>query len=166
MATVADYLVERIQDWGVELIFGYPGDGINGVVGAIDRADGAVRFVQVAHEELGSFGSSAYAKYRDEPNTVGVCLATGGPGAAHLMVGLYDAKADHQPVVALIGQVARRSVSYTHLRAHETELDLECRLLLEQKTCHQVQPNQETYQKLQKYQPATYLHEVHYKIKP
>jgi pyruvate dehydrogenase (quinone) len=120
MANVSDYIVQRIQEWGVDLVFGYPGDGINGVVGAIDRSDGAVRFVQVAHEELGSFGACAYAKYHDDPDAVGVCLSTGGPGAAHLMVGLYDAKADHQPVVAIVGQVARRSIG----GSYHQELDL------------------------------------------
>ena len=120
MANVSDYIVQRIQEWGVDLVFGYPGDGINGVVGAIDRSDGVVRFVQVAHEELGSFGACAYAKYHDDPDAVGVCLSTGGPGAAHLMVGLYDAKADHQPVVAIVGQVARRSIG----GSYHQELDL------------------------------------------
>jgi len=99
--TVADFVVERLQQWNVRRVFGYPGDGINGVIGAIHRRERSVDFVQVAHEELASMMATAHAKYTGE---VGVCLSTGGPGAIHLLNGLYDAKLDHQPVVALVGQ--------------------------------------------------------------
>jgi len=100
-STVADFIVERLQQWNVRRVFGYPGDGINGVIGAIHRRERSVDFVQVAHEELASLMATAHAKYTGE---VGVCLSTGGPGAIHLLNGLYDAKLDHQPVVALVGQ--------------------------------------------------------------
>jgi pyruvate dehydrogenase (quinone) len=92
---------------GRAAIYGLPGDGINGIVGALDRAQDRVEFVQTRHEELASFMACAHAKFTGE---VGVCLATGGPGAIHLLNGLYDAKGDHQPVVALLGQAARASL--------------------------------------------------------
>ena len=104
--TVGDFFVERLYEWGVRTIFGYPGDGINGVLGALDRAGGKIRFIQVRHEEMGAFMASAHAKFTGEP---GVCLSTGGPGAAHLVTGLYDAKCDHVPVLAICGQAPRRS---------------------------------------------------------
>jgi len=99
--TVADFVVERLEQWNVRRVFGYPGDGINGVIGAIHRREKSVDFVQVAHEELASLMATAHAKFTGE---VGVCLSTGGPGAIHLLNGLYDAKLDHQPVVAIVGQ--------------------------------------------------------------
>ncbi len=99
--TVADFVVERLEQWNVRRIFGYPGDGINGVIGAIHRREKRVDFIQVAHEELASLMATAHAKFTGE---VGVCLSTGGPGAIHLLNGLYDAKLDHQPVVAIVGQ--------------------------------------------------------------
>jgi pyruvate dehydrogenase (quinone) len=96
----ADFLVERLKTWGVERIFGYSGDGINGVIGALQR-DGGLDFVQPRHEEMGAFMAVAHAKFTGE---LGVCLATGGPGATHLITGLYDAKLDHMPVLAICGQ--------------------------------------------------------------
>ena len=96
----ADFLVERLKSWGVERIFGYSGDGINGVIGAIQR-DGSLDFVQPRHEEMGAFMAVAHAKFTGK---LGVCLATGGPGATHLITGLYDAKLDHMPVLAICGQ--------------------------------------------------------------
>lgn len=105
--TVSDFIVERLQTWGVDRIYGYPGDGINGVIGAISRAEGKIDFVQTAHEELASLMATAHAKFT---GTVGVCLSTGGPGAVHLLNGLYDAKLDHQPVVALVGQQAQEGM--------------------------------------------------------
>jgi pyruvate dehydrogenase (quinone) len=96
----ADFLVERLKSWGVERIFGYSGDGINGVIGAIQR-DGDLDFVQPRHEEMGAFMAVAHAKFTGK---LGVCLATGGPGATHLITGLYDAKLDHMPVLAICGQ--------------------------------------------------------------
>ncbi|WP_205501834.1 thiamine pyrophosphate-requiring protein [Rufibacter psychrotolerans] len=104
---VSDFIIDRLSKWGVTRIFGYPGDGINGVMGALDRAEGKLEFVQVRHEEVASLMACAHAKYTGE---VGVCLATSGPGAIHLLNGLYDAKLDHQPVVALIGQKPRKAL--------------------------------------------------------
>ncbi|MGE0161089.1 MAG: thiamine pyrophosphate-requiring protein [Gemmatimonadales bacterium] len=101
--TVADFVIERLHDWGVRRIYGYPGDGISGLMGALDRADGALEFVQARHEEMAAFMATGHAKFS---GTVGVCLATSGPGAIHLLNGLYDARMDHQPVVALVGQQA------------------------------------------------------------
>jgi pyruvate dehydrogenase (quinone) len=104
---VADFLVHRLSEWGVRRIYGYPGDGINGIMGALDRASDQVEFVQVRHEEMAAFMACAHAKFTGE---VGVCLATSGPGAIHLLNGLYDAKLDHQPVVAIVGQQARSAL--------------------------------------------------------
>src|ERR671934_707551 len=101
--TVGDFLLERLSQWGIKRIYGYPGDGINGVVGALDRARDKIAFVQVRHEEMAAFMACAHAKFTGE---VGVCLATSGPGAIHLLNGLYDAYMDHQPVVAIMGQQA------------------------------------------------------------
>jgi pyruvate dehydrogenase (quinone) len=101
--TASDFLVNRLYEWGVRRIFGYPGDGINGVVGALDRAKDKIHFVQARHEELAAFMACAHAKFTGE---VGVCMATSGPGAIHLLNGLYDALMDHQPVVAIVGQQA------------------------------------------------------------
>jgi pyruvate dehydrogenase (quinone) len=99
--TVADALVERLAEWGVRRIYGYPGDGINGMIGALSRASDTIAFVEPRHEEAAAFMACGHAKFTGE---VGVCLATSGPGAVHLVNGLYDAKADHQPVVAIVGQ--------------------------------------------------------------
>jgi pyruvate dehydrogenase (quinone) len=110
--TVADFVVERLKAWGVTRIFGYSGDGINGVLGAIQRADDpGFEFVQVRHEEMAAFMAVAHAKFTGRP---GVCLATGGPGATHLLTGLYDAKLDHAPVVAICDQAEAtvRGASY------------------------------------------------------
>ena len=105
--TVSDFLIKRITQWGLKRIYGYPGDGINGIIGAIDRAGDAIDYVQVRHEEMAAFMACAHAKFTGE---VGICLATSGPGAIHLLNGLYDAKMDHQPVVAIIGQSARAAM--------------------------------------------------------
>src|SRR4051812_21808220 len=107
MKSVSDFVVERLRTWGVDRIYGYPGDGINGVIGALRRTDGAIDFVQVAHEELASLMASAHTKFSGR---VGVCLSTGGPGAIHLLNGLYDAKLDHRPVVAIVGQQAQEGI--------------------------------------------------------
>ncbi|MGJ7915352.1 thiamine pyrophosphate-requiring protein [Massilia sp. LXY-6] len=110
--TVGDFFVERLYDWGVRTIFGYPGDGINGVLGALQRSKRKIEFIQVRHEEMAAFMASAHAKFTGEP---GVCLSTGGPGAAHMVTGLYDAKMDHMPVLAICGQAPRtaRGAHYT-----------------------------------------------------
>jgi pyruvate dehydrogenase (quinone) len=105
--TVSDFLLERIREWGVQRIYGYPGDGISGIMGALDRADNRPRFVQSRHEEMAAFMAAAHGKFTGE---VGVCLATSGPGAIHLLNGLYDAKMDHAPVLAIVGQSARMSM--------------------------------------------------------
>src|ERR1700709_326387 len=101
--TVGDFVAQRIVEWGINRIYAYPGDGINGVIAGIRKNDDKPRFIQVRHEEMAAFMACAHAKYTGE---VGVCLATSGPGAIHLLNGLYDAKMDHQPVVALVGQTA------------------------------------------------------------
>ena len=105
--TVSDQLVQRLSSWGVSRVYGYPGDGINGIMGALERAQDRMRFIQVRHEEMAAFMACAHAKFTGE---VGVCLATSGPGAIHLLNGLYDAKLDHQPVVAIVGQSARAAM--------------------------------------------------------
>jgi pyruvate dehydrogenase (quinone) len=115
--TVGDFIVTRLQAWGVKKIFGYPGDGINGVFGALNRADGAIEFIQARHEEMAAFMASAYAKFSGE---LGVCIATSGPGATHLITGLYDARMDHQPVLAIVGQQARSALG----GHYQQELDL------------------------------------------
>jgi pyruvate dehydrogenase (quinone) len=104
--TVGDYLLDRLTTWGVKRIYGYPGDGINGLMGAFGRSSDGDRpeFIQVRHEEMAAFMACAHAKFTGQ---VGVCMATSGPGAIHLLNGLYDAKLDHQPVVAIVGQQAR-----------------------------------------------------------
>ncbi len=99
--TVSDFLLRRLSEWGIKRIFGYPGDGINGIIAALGRAGDRFDFVQVRHEEMAAFMACAHAKFTGE---VGVCLATSGPGAIHLLNGLYDARLDHQPVVAIVGQ--------------------------------------------------------------
>ena len=115
--TVSDFLIERLREWGVRRIFGYPGDGINGIMGALRRAKDGPQFVQVRHEEMAAFMATAHAKFTGE---VGVCLATSGPGAIHLLNGLYDALLDHQPVVAIVGQ-QRRAALGGH---YQQEVDL------------------------------------------
>lgn len=107
---VGDFVVERLHAWGVRRIYGYPGDGINGVIGALQRAD-SIEFIQVRHEEMAAFMAVAHAKFTGE---LGVCLSTGGPGATHLITGLYDGKLDHAPVLAICGQAEAtvRGASY------------------------------------------------------
>ena len=115
--TVSDFLISRINEWGLKRIYGYPGDGINGIIGALDRANGAVEYVQVRHEELAAFMACAHSKFTGE---VGICLATSGPGAVHLLNGLYDAKMDHAGVVAIVGQQARAALGGDY----QQEIDL------------------------------------------
>lgn len=105
--TVGDFVVSRLHEWGVRRMFGYPGDGINGMFGALNRARGKIEFIQARHEEMAAFMASAYAKFSGE---LGVCIATSGPGATHLVTGLYDARMDHQPVLAIVGQQARSAI--------------------------------------------------------
>lgn len=115
--SVADYMLRRLAEWGVERIFGYPGDGINGFLGAFDRAEGRPELIQARHEETAAFMATAHAKFTGE---AGVCIATSGPGAIHLLNGLYDAKLDHQPVVAIVGQQRRLSIGADY----QQEIDL------------------------------------------
>ena len=128
--TVGDFIIERLHAWGVRRIYGYPGDGINGVFGALSRAQaaakkrnkgtdqpGPIEFIQVRHEEMAAFMASAHAKFTGE---LGVCIATSGPGASHLLTGLYDARMDHMPVLAITGQQARAAIG----GHYQQELDL------------------------------------------
>ena len=105
--TVADHLLSRLREWGVRRVYGYPGDGINGLMGAMNRLGDNIHFVQARHEELAAFMACAHAKFTGE---LGVCMATSGPGAIHLLNGLYDARLDHQPVLAIVGQQARSAL--------------------------------------------------------
>jgi pyruvate dehydrogenase (quinone) len=116
--TVGDFIWERLHQWGVRCVFGYPGDGINGLLGGLQRfGTDKIRFVQVRHEEMAAFMACAYAKFTGE---LGVCIATSGPGASHLITGLYDARLDHMPVLAIAGQQARTAVG----GHYQQELDL------------------------------------------
>src|SRR3954470_14563993 len=99
-STASDVLIESLQDWGVDTIFGLPGDGINGIMEALRTRKDRIRFVQVRHEEAAAFMACGYAKFTGR---LGVCLATSGPGGLHLLNGLYDAKMDGQPVLAITG---------------------------------------------------------------
>lgn len=115
--TVGDFLLRRLTEWGIRRIYGYPGDGINGIMGAFGRIGDDLQFVQARHEELAAFMACAHAKFTGQ---VGVCLATSGPGAIHLLNGLYDAKLDHQPVVAIVGQQKRAAMGGNY----QQEVDL------------------------------------------
>jgi pyruvate dehydrogenase (quinone) len=115
---VSDFFWERLHEWGVRCVFGYPGDGINGLLGGLQRfGEDKIRFIQVRHEEMAAFMASAYAKFTGK---LGVCMATSGPGASHLLTGLYDARLDHMPVLAIAGQQARAAIG----GHYQQELDL------------------------------------------
>src|SRR5690349_15711760 len=116
--TVGDYILARLREWGIEQVFGYPGDGINGILAAWGRADNQPQFVQARHEEMAAFAAVGYAKFSGK---VAVCMATSGPGAIHLLNGLYDAKLDHVPVVAIVGQTARSAMG----GSYQQEVDLQ-----------------------------------------
>lgn len=124
---VADVVLARLREWGVEHVFGYPGDGINGLLAAWGRAGNQPRFLQARHEEMAAFEAVGYAKFSGK---VGVCVATSGPGAVHLLNGLYDAKLDHVPVVAIVGQTARSAMG----GSYQQEIDL---VSLFKDVCHQ-----------------------------
>jgi pyruvate dehydrogenase (quinone) len=115
--TVSDFIVQRLYDWGIRRIYGYPGDGINGVITSLANFTEKIDFVQARHEELAAFMACAHAKFTGE---IGVCLATSGPGAIHLLNGLYDAKMDHQPVLAIVGQQAKTALG----SEYQQEVDL------------------------------------------
>ncbi|WP_411122808.1 thiamine pyrophosphate-requiring protein [Streptomyces sp. x-19] len=115
---VSDYILQRLREWEVEHVFAYPGDGINGLLAAWERAGDRPRFIQARHEEMAAFQATGYAKFSGR---VGVCAATSGPGAIHLLNGLYDAKLDHVPVVALVGQTNRSAMG----GSYQQEVDLQ-----------------------------------------
>ncbi len=110
-------MLHRLRQWGIRRIYGFPGDGINGIMGSLQRAKGEFEFIQTRHEEMAAFMACAHAKFTGQ---VGVCLATSGPGAIHLLNGLYDAKLDHQPVVAIVGQQSRAAMG----GSYQQEVDL------------------------------------------
>src|SRR2546428_14058531 len=114
--TAADCLIETIDDWGVDVVFGLPGDGINGIMEALRRRQDQIRFIQVRHEEAAAFMACAYAKFTGR---LGVCIATSGPGGIHLLNGLYDAKLDGAPVLAITG------MTFHDLINTETQQDVE-----------------------------------------
>ncbi|MCX2948865.1 thiamine pyrophosphate-requiring protein [Lentzea sp. NEAU-D7] len=116
--TVGDHVVARLRDWQVDQVFAYPGDGINGIIAAFGRAGDQPRFIQARHEEMAALAAVGFAKFSGK---AGVCLATSGPGAIHLLNGLYDAKLDHVPVVAIVGQTARSAMG----GSYQQEVDLQ-----------------------------------------
>src|SRR6201747_1954226 len=115
--TVGDFVLSRLREWGVEQVFAYPGDGINGLLAAWGRADNQPQFVQSRHEEMSAFEAVGYAKFSGR---LGVCAATSGPGAIHLLNGLYDAKLDHVPVLAIVGQTNQSAMG----GSYQQEVDL------------------------------------------
>jgi pyruvate dehydrogenase (quinone) len=127
--TVGDFILQRLSEWGVRRVFGYPGDGINGLMGAMGRASDRFEYVRVRHEEMAAFMAGGHAKFTGEP---GVCMATSGPGAIHLLNGLYDAKMDHMPVLAIVGQATRTALGSDF----QQEVDLQ---VLFQDVCGYVQ---------------------------
>jgi pyruvate dehydrogenase (quinone) len=116
--SVGDYILRRLREWGVQQVFAYPGDGINGLLAAFAKAEDRPRFIQARHEEMSALAAVGYAKFSGQ---VGVCMATSGPGAIHLLNGLYDAKLDHVPVVAIVGQTERSAMG----GAYQQEVDLQ-----------------------------------------
>lgn len=116
--TVGEFVWKRLHEWGLSRVYGYPGDGVGGLDVALEKATSSMHYVQVRHEEMAAFMASAHAKFTGQP---GLCYATSGPGAIHLLTGLYDAKADHMPVVAILGQSARPSIG----ASYQQEVDLQ-----------------------------------------
>ena len=115
---VSEFIWHRLSEWGLKRVYGYPGDGVGGLDVALEKAKDVMEYVQVRHEEMAAFMASAHAKFTGE---VGLCYATSGPGAIHLLNGLYDAKCDHVPVVALVGQQARSALG----ASYQQEVDLQ-----------------------------------------
>ena len=115
---VSEFIWKRLGEWGLKRVYGYPGDGVGGLDVALEKAKDEMEYVQVRHEEMAAFMASAHAKFT---NQVGLCYATSGPGAIHLLNGLYDAKLDHVPVVALVGQQARTAIG----ASYQQEVDLQ-----------------------------------------
>lgn len=116
---VSEFVWQRLREWGIRRVYGYPGDGVGGLDVALERAKDQMQYVQVRHEEMAAFMASAHAKFTGQ---VGLCYATSGPGAIHLLNGLYDAKMDHMPVVAVVGQQARTAIG----ASYQQEVDLQC----------------------------------------
>src|SRR5881394_1622974 len=134
--TAADILIENVIDWGVETVFGLPGDGINGIMEALRTRQDKVRFIQVRHEEAAAFMACAYAKYTGK---LGCCLATSGPGGIHFLNGLYDAKLDQAPVLALTGQ------TYSDLKGSNFQQEVNMTALFEDVAVYNqevINPNQ------------------------
>ncbi|MBV8599881.1 MAG: thiamine pyrophosphate-requiring protein, partial [Actinobacteria bacterium] len=117
---VSDFVLARLREWGVQRVYGYPGDGINSFLGALGRAEGRPEFIQTRHEEMAAFMACGHGKFAG-PGAIGVCMATSGPGAIHLLNGLYDAKLDHVPVLAIVGQQKRSSLG----SSYQQEVDLQ-----------------------------------------
>ena len=115
---VSEFIWRRLSEWGLKRVYGYPGDGVGGLDVALEKAKDFMEYVQVRHEEMAAFMASAHAKFTGQ---VGLCYATSGPGAIHLLNGLYDAKLDHVPVVALVGQQARTALG----ASYQQEVDLQ-----------------------------------------
>src|SRR5579872_2747423 len=115
---VSEFVWRRVQEWGIKRVYGYPGDGVGGLDVALEKTKDSLQYIQVRHEEMAAFMASAHAKFTGE---VGLCYATSGPGAIHLLNGLYDAKMDHVPVVAIVGQQARISLG----ASFQQEVDLQ-----------------------------------------
>ena len=115
---VAEFIWKRLSEWGLSHVYGYPGDGVGGLDVALEKAKEFMKYTQVRHEEMAAFMASAHAKFTGQ---VGLCYATSGPGAIHLLTGLYDAKADHMPVVAIVGQQARSALG----ASYQQEVDLQ-----------------------------------------
>ena len=115
---VSEFVWKRLHEWGLARVYGYPGDGVGGLDVALEKAKGFMHYVQVRHEEMAAFMASAHAKFTGQP---GLCYATSGPGAIHLLTGLYDAKMDHMPVVAIVGQQARTAIG----SSYQQEVDLQ-----------------------------------------
>src|SRR5947209_8796008 len=115
---VSEFVWQRLTEWGLKRVYGYPGDGVGGLDVALEKAQDKMEYVQVRHEEMAAFMASAHAKFTGQ---VGLCYATSGPGAIHLLNGLYDAKVDHVPVVPLVGQQARSAIG----ASYQQEVDLQ-----------------------------------------
>ena len=115
---VSEFVWKRLSEWGLSRVYGYPGDGVGGLDVALEKAKDFMHYIQVRHEEMAAFMASAHAKFTGQP---GLCYATSGPGAIHLLTGLYDAKADHVPVVAIVGQQARSALGSNY----QQEVDLQ-----------------------------------------
>jgi pyruvate dehydrogenase (quinone) len=115
---ISEFVWRRLSEWGLRRVYGYPGDGVGGLDVALEKARDTMEYVQVRHEEMAAFMASAHAKFTGQ---VGLCYATSGPGAIHLLNGLYDARMDHVPVVALVGQQARSGLG----ASYQQEVDLQ-----------------------------------------